>query len=262
MRKAVPMFEGVQAFVDHPSSEEEKTGRRSVRNLAGKYTNARFTDGKVRGDAHLLPNENGKLYMDIAENMPDIAGNSQNATGLWRKENGVQVVEQLTKVFSVDLVASPATTRGMFESHNTQGDNDMEWNELTGALLLAHRPDIHEVILGEGQKTRDDEVNKLTETNKSLKLKIDEYEVKEAAVAKAVKIDELIESEKLHKDAVTDTFKESLVAAKDDETVKKLITDRKEIYESSRKGVKNMGGGQVQEGRKRTADDTMASLRS
>jgi len=261
MQGAVSLFENVKAFVDHPSTEEQKTGRRSVRNLAGKYTNARLEDGRIKADATLLPNENGKLYMDIAENLPDIAGNSQNARGLWHKKDGVQIVEQITFVDSVDLVASPATTHGMFESEsNSTGVNDMDWNDVTATLLLAHRPDIRDAIFNEGQKSRDDEVGKLTEDNKGLKLKVDEFEVKEAAVKKAAKVDELVEKEKLPKEAVTDVFKESLMAA-DDEKVQKLIADRKALYESVKGGVKNMGGGgDLKDGKEPTLQESKAAL--
>jgi len=263
LREAIPLFENVKAFVDHPSTEEQKTGRRSVRNLAGKYTNARLEDGRVKADAKLLPNENGKLYMDIAENLPDIAGNSQNARGLWHKKDGIQIVEQITFIDSVDLVASPATTHGIFESQgNNTGDSDMDWNEVTAPLLLAHRPDIHEAIFNEGQKSREDEVSKLTEANKSIKLKLDEFEVKEAAVKKAAKVDELIEAGKLPTEAVTDTFRESLMAAKDEEAVQKLIADRKELCESAKGGVRNMGdgGNSLKETKKTTLQESKDAL--
>lgn len=261
LSESAPMFENIQAFVDHPSLEEEKTGRRSVRNLAGKYVNARFVDGKVKADAKLLPNENGKLYMDIAENMPDVAGNSQVADGLWRKMGDKQIVEQITRVFSVDLVASPATTHGMFESNGKDiGVPNMEWTEITGALLLAHRPDVHEAILKEGQVSRDAEVSKLIEDNKSLKLKVDGFELVEAATKKKTEIAALIESEKLPKEAVTNTFVESLLSA-DSDKAKALIADRKKLYESARGGVRRMGGGgALQESEEVTVDQAKVAL--
>lgn len=116
MRNAVRLFSGVKAYLDHPSKEDDRNGRRSIRDLAGRFVNPRFEGGKVRADFEGLPNENGKLYMDIAERMPEIAGNSHNAFGKWRREGGTVVVEELTKVVSVDLVTEPATTNGLFES--------------------------------------------------------------------------------------------------------------------------------------------------
>lgn len=261
------LFEGVQAFINHPSLEEEKQGRRDVRNLAGYYDNTRIQDGMVKADAHLLNNDNGNLYIDIAENMPNVAGHSQFADGKWRRENGKQIVDELTKVFSVDLVASGATTNGMFDSENSNlGDSDMEWTDVTGALLLAHKPDIHGAIIAEGAKTRDSEVTKLVEDNKALKLKVDGFELVESAAKKKEQVTALIESEKLPKEAATDVFVDSLLSASDEDAMKKLITDRKELLESVSGGVKGMGGdssnkGKLKEGSRMDAKAVAGCLR-
>ncbi len=266
MQKSIPLFEGVQAFINHPSSEEEKTGRRDVRNLAGKYVNARYEEGKVKADAMLLPNENGKLYMDVAETMPDVAGNSQNAHGKWRSDGGKQIVEELTQVFSVDLVANPATTRGMFESDDNQNSNfkeneTMEWTQINAAQILANRPDIHEAIKTEGAKSRDAEVVKLNEQIATLKKANDEYQVKEALAVKSQAVNKAIEESKLPKEAITDTFRESLMAAKDDVAVKAIIEDRKKLIESASGGVRNMGGeGNTNEGKNLTNDQAAGIL--
>jgi hypothetical protein len=233
-----------------------------VRNLAGKYVNARFEDGKVKADALLLPNENGKLYMDVAEHMPDVAGNSQNAQGRWRNDGGKQIVEELTRVFSVDLVANPATTKGMFESENTNhlGDQAMEWNQVNAALLLANRPDIHEAVRTEGAKGRDAEVAKLTEQVAALKKENDDFKVREAVANKTAAVTKAIEEAKLPKEAVTDTFRESLMAAKDESGVKALIEDRKTLIQVTTGGVRNMGGGSG--GMSETKNMTPAQLAS
>jgi len=119
LRAAVPLFEGVQAYVNHPTVEEERRGLRDVRWLAGKFVNVRYEDVKIRGDFHGLPDDPAaKKFVAIAETMPELAGMSQSAQGRIRWENGVQIVEAITKVFSVDLVANPATTNGFFEGHD------------------------------------------------------------------------------------------------------------------------------------------------
>lgn len=120
MRRAVSMYEGVKVFINHPSTEETKLRQRDVRNLAGKMVNARFdaSVGKVRGDFVGLPNEEGKRFVDIAELMPEVAGMSQHAMGKFGKINGERVVEEITAIYSVDLVSSPATTAGLFENES------------------------------------------------------------------------------------------------------------------------------------------------
>ena len=239
MRNAVSLYEGAKAFVNHPSTEEEKRGNRDVRNLAGKFVNVRFDEGtkKIKADFAGLPNGNGQMYMDIAEHMPDVAGNSQNASGKWRvAENGQRIVDEITKVISVDLVSNPATTAGMFEStnDNNSGVDTMEYKDVTLAGLRENRPDLMNPI--------DTETKTLKEERDNLKTKVDEFEVKEAAVIKRENINKMLEEAKLPKEAVTDTFVESLERAEDEAGIKKMIEDRKSLISTAKGGVKGMGG--------------------
>lgn len=137
MKRAVSLFEGVKVFINHPSSEELKVRRRDVRNLAGKLTNARFDESavKIRGNFVGLPNDMGKLFVDIAETMPEVAGMSQNASGRFGKDNGEKVCEEITEVFSVDLVASPATNAGVFENVKNDGNENEVMPEIVDELL-------------------------------------------------------------------------------------------------------------------------------
>jgi len=241
--RAVGMYEGAKAFVNHPSSEEEKTGRRDVRNLAGQFTNPRFIDGKIRATFKGLNNESGKLFVEIAESMPNIAGMSHNAIGKWRSEDGKRIVEDITRVFSVDLVADPAQTQGMFESEQlNSGDEIMEWNKVTKALLLENCPDIHKAILEEGKASLDGELKTLKESIETLKKENDEFKVKESVATKAATVNKLLEDAKLPKDIVTGTFRETLEKAEDETGMKALIEDRKKLFESAKSGVINMGG--------------------
>jgi len=242
---AVAMYEGAKAFVNHPSIEEEKTGRRDVRNLAGQFVNPRLVDGKIRASFKGLNNDSGKLFVEIAESMPTIAGMSHNAIGKWRSEGGKQIVENLTRVVSVDLVADPATTQGMFESEQlNSGDEIMDWSKITKALLLENRPDIHEAVINEGKDSRDGELKTLTESNETLKKENDEFKVRESVATKTAAVNKLLEESKLPKEVITDTFRESLEKADDEAGMKALIDDRKKLFESAKSGVVNMGGEQ------------------
>ena len=118
----------------------------------------------------------------------------------------------------------------------------MEWTQINAAQILANRPDIHEAIKTEGAKSRDADVAKLNEQLATLKKANDEYQVKEALAVKTNAVNKAIEESKLPKEAITDTFRESLMAAKDDVAVKAIIEDRKKLIESASGGVRNMGG--------------------
>ncbi len=254
MREAVKLYEGIQAFVNHPNREEIQLGRRDVKNLAGKFINARFDESntRVKGDFRGLPNENGKLFVDIAENMPEIAGTSQNASGRFAVVNGKKVVESITKVYSVDLVANPATNNGLFETENHKENTIMEdYNLIKLDELKIRRKDLHEAILNEGiesgKKSRDDEVKKLTDEKKVAEQEADKLKVEKALAGKSATVDKMLAESKLPKEAKTDIFKDQLMGVEPDdkgeikEGIKALIDDRISAV-SGKKGVHNMGG--------------------
>ena len=121
MRAAVPLYEGVRAFVNHPTAEQIRSGMRDVKDLAGRFVNARFEEGKIKCDFEGLPHDPAaEKFVNIARTMPNIAGFSQDAHAKVVREGAVQVVQEIVKVSSIDLVANPATTGGIFES---QGDH-------------------------------------------------------------------------------------------------------------------------------------------
>ena len=217
MREAVALYEGVQAFINHPSTEEVKTNRRDVRNLAGKFENARFDEQNVRVKADFvgLPNDNGKLFVDIAEHMPKIAGTSQNASGRFAMIDGKKVVESITKVYSVDLVANPATNNGLFETENNHKEPEMEYKDIIKEDFQIRRKDLYDAILKEGseagQKSRDDEVKKLSDEKDKAVQEADTLKVEKALAGKSATVDKMLEESKLPKEARTDVFKEQCV---------------------------------------------------
>jgi hypothetical protein len=116
MRRAVPLYERVRAFIDHPTADEERSKRRDVQKLAGQFINVRFEEGKIKGDIKLLPDECGQKFWNIARHMPNIASCSHMADGKMVTEGGHRYVEEISRVWSVDLVVEGATTASVFES--------------------------------------------------------------------------------------------------------------------------------------------------
>ena len=105
------LYEGVRCYVNH----DRGGGVRDVMDLAGMVENARHEPGRIRGDIRLLPDAPGKKVWDISQMMPRCAGFSHVADGRLGQRDGKKVVEAISRVFSVDLVATPATTGGMYE---------------------------------------------------------------------------------------------------------------------------------------------------
>jgi len=120
LKEAADQMKGTKFFLDHPKKSDlaERKGTRSVRDLAGRVVSARKVGSKVRGDVQLLDVEPSRsLITSLAEQMPEVVGASQRARGKVRLDDeGVQVVEHIEEIRSVDLVVDPATTDGLFES--------------------------------------------------------------------------------------------------------------------------------------------------
>lgn len=111
MRAAVQqgLYENVPVYLNH------STGARNVQDLAGQVRNARFEGMRIKGDIVTLPDANGSKIFDVAKHMPSCVGFSHVASGRLVTKDGKRIVESIEKVFSVDCVSNPATTRGIFE---------------------------------------------------------------------------------------------------------------------------------------------------
>jgi hypothetical protein len=112
---AIPLYEKKSVRTNHP---KRATDSRDVGEVFGWLENVRLERGGLRADLHVL-NPKSELAESVflaAEKNPGLFGLSHNAEGLVRRgADGVDEVYEITEVRSVDLVADPATTRGLFE---------------------------------------------------------------------------------------------------------------------------------------------------
>ncbi len=110
---ALSLYEGALVNLDHPDRPE---GQRSVRDRFGRLVNVRFEGGRVKADLRYNPEHPFAPTLEwFAKNDPGAIGLSHNAVGEGKDEGGVFVVKKIVDLRSVDLVAEPATTRGLFE---------------------------------------------------------------------------------------------------------------------------------------------------
>jgi hypothetical protein len=118
IRQAIPLYEGRAVNVDHV----EPGGRRSYRDRIGCLKNVQLREDGLYGTLHFNPKHvlAEQLIWD-AENAPQNVGFSHDARGPSKLKGGRQVVESIDKVLSVDLVANPATTSGLFEDSFVEG---------------------------------------------------------------------------------------------------------------------------------------------
>lgn len=128
-QRAIPLYEGIKVNCDHPPRDHNKQviqTDRSVFDRFGKLLNVRDEPEGLTGDLHFLTSHPmAPAVCEAAEKMPDIFGLSHNANVRESLDSG-QVIA-INRVRSVDLVADPGTTRGIFES--STGGNAMSMGE-------------------------------------------------------------------------------------------------------------------------------------
>jgi hypothetical protein len=122
------LYEGLPVNIDHP--EKGAAASRGLRERFGKLVHVRHESGSLRGDLHYNPKHPlAEAVRWWADNQPEAIGLSHNATGTGRTQaDGTFVVDKIVSVRSVDLVADPATTRGLFEAvmtHDAQRTDDI-----------------------------------------------------------------------------------------------------------------------------------------
>ncbi len=118
LREAIPLYENARVNLNHPDGNPAES--RKYQDRFGLIKNVRLLSGEgLFGDFHFNPKHAlaEQLLWD-AENSPENVGFSHNVQAILKNQDGEQVVEKIVLVRSVDLVADPATTSGLFESYN------------------------------------------------------------------------------------------------------------------------------------------------
>lgn len=106
-------YEAAKVFFGHD------TGDRPFRDWIGLVENVRpGTDGRPRGDLRLFKSDpNAGKLLEAARVCPGRFGLSHVVEAKCRREHGIEIIEAIERVESVDVVLSPATNAGgLFES--------------------------------------------------------------------------------------------------------------------------------------------------
>ena len=115
LRDAAPLYENAKVNVNHPDGSP--TESRKYQDRVGSIKNVTLQESGLYGDFHFNPKHPlAEQMLWDAEKAPENFGFSHNVEAIVRLENGAQVVDKIVRVRSVDLVADPATTSGLFES--------------------------------------------------------------------------------------------------------------------------------------------------
>ena len=114
LQKAIPLYEGKLVNVDHPTSESASVSATSrfgwISGIEMKEDGLYAKSFKYN-PAHPF----AETFSWWAGHNPSAIGFSHNAYGEGETRDGVFVINEIKAVESVDVVANPATTNGLFE---------------------------------------------------------------------------------------------------------------------------------------------------
>ena len=229
MTEAAERYPGVRVYVDHATDEKSKT--RGTSALFGRVVSASFDKAKesVFGDieylkAHPLADQ----ITEAAERMPQTLGMSHVADGhAKRGASGKVIVESIVSVDSVDVVTTPATTRGFFESETeseSTGDFNVDLKELKIDDLKTARPDLVTALNEEFKASAESNDKAKADAAKIASL-TEQVETLKAAAAKRERED--LVSKKLAEAKITEAaakeLRPLLIEAKDEAAIDVLI---------------------------------------
>lgn len=118
VESAVPLYEGAKVNINHP--EGKPSAPRNYQDRLGIIRNVEFRENDgLFGDLHFNPKHPcAEMFLYDAQMQPTAVGMSHNILAKAVTENKKQVIEEIQRVVSVDVVADPATTASLFESED------------------------------------------------------------------------------------------------------------------------------------------------
>ncbi len=209
LREAIGLYEGAKVNVNHP--RRDPLAPRDYRDRLGIVRNVRFERASgLFGDLHYNPKHAlaEQLTWD-ADHAPENVGLSHNVLARTRRESDGVVVEAITRVQSVDLVADPATTAGLFEQQEIDADGP--------------------------KQAPADELARLQEENAGLREEVDRLKDQQARERRRGLIDQLAAEQRIDEHAkeavLSESFVRQLMAA-DEAELAPLIEDRFRLVNS------------------------------
>lgn len=156
IERAAAFYEGAKVNVNH--SKGGPAGPRDYQDRIGVIRGVVVRSGEgLFGDFHFNPKHAlaEQLIWD-AEHAPQNVGFSHNVLARTARQGETVIVEEIIKVQSVDLVADPATTAGLFESAGEEAGEARARAAGAGRLesatidqLRQARPDLVDTLLAE-----------------------------------------------------------------------------------------------------------------
>jgi len=226
LSQAARLYEDAKVNVNHPRGNP--SGPRNYQDRIGVIRNVSARPGEgLFADFHFNPKHGlaEQLVWD-AEHAPQNVGFSHNVQARTARRGDQLVVEAITKVQSVDLVADPATTHGLFESSGEKGEADPRATPsvMTVDDLKRDYPELIEELRREQAAELD-----------TLRGEVQRLQLREAMHQRRTVVRRLLREFHLpdpetgdpqDKLIISDRFFESLLAAEDKQEMRALIEER------------------------------------
>ena len=236
LAKAVPLYEGAKVNVNHPKGSP--LSPRDYQDRIGVIRGAVLKPNEgLFGDLHFNPKHvlAGQLAWD-AEHAPENVGFSHNVQARTSRRDDVLLVEEITRVQSVDLVADPATTRGLYEqtqpapAESTQSA-PLPIAGLTLERLKNERPDLVESLLLEQRSqpaASAQEIAYQAELQK-LRSELDQLRAQRDMALLEQHIAEELSAAGIAEPLVTELFRQQLCSTPDAALRRSLILERLQL---------------------------------
>jgi len=248
LAQAAPLYEGAKVNVNHPKGSP--LGPRDYQDRIGVIRNAAVRPGEgLFGELHFNPKHAlaEQLAWD-AEHAPENVGLSHNVEARTRRSGERVAVEAILRVHSVDLVADPATTRGLFEA----AEGTPEAAARAGGT--AQPGPLEALTLEELQRQRPDLVEAICQESMAglsrLRSEVARHEASESVRRKQLRVRELLREFRLpdpdraegpERALVSERFVETLLEAPDDQAMRRLVEDRAALARSLRESTPQEG---------------------
>lgn len=246
LTKAVGLYEGAKVNINHPKGHP--LSPRDYQDRLGVVRGVQFRAGEgLFGNLHFNPKHalSEQLVWD-AEHAPQNVGMSHNVLARTTQSGDETVVEAITKVQSIDLVADPATTSGLYEHAEDRKPSSQEPRVKSGEPESGNSmPAIDALTLEQLRSLRPDLICEVEEAYErqlqEVQARLDEMIAREEASSRRERICQLLQehnlplpgSEGADSRVVSSEFIESLIQAADDQVVRRLIEERVELVRAA-----------------------------
>lgn len=221
---AALLYEEAKVNVNHDQKQPSRP--RDYRDRFGVIRNVSIRDGDgLFADFYFNPkHELAEQFLWDAEHAPENVGFSHNVIAQTSRENDQILVEKILKVQSVDLVADPATTSGLFEALEEPGEE-----------LQDGAKNVNDVAIAEMTESRDRLQEELAQLRAELVQQQRRHRIGQLIIEAGLLLPGSDNSElKLITDG---TFIESLLEIDDERVVREQIYRQAELLKQAQQAV-------------------------